>query len=244
MNIISLFKVMGKNDLKLVRRDNLLFLMVVLPFVYAFTLRWAVPPITSALADKVDLTLYYPLIVSYLLICVPPILFGMVIGFLLLDERDDDTLSALRVTPIPMNIYLFYRIMFPSVICIILTMLIVPIAQLTTTPASRLWLITLLASTEAPIFALCMVPIAKNKVQGFAIMKGMGTIIALPLVAYFISPGYQMLIWIIPNFWPMKLFWIATGNQSYFVNYFIGGVIVHASINLYLLRRFNKHFNT
>ena len=242
MNTIALFKIMGKNDLTLVRRDSLLCLLTALPVVYALVLRWAVPPITRALTDKVDLTLYYPLIVSYLLICVPPILFGMVIGFLLLDERDDDTLSALRVTPMSMNMYLFYRIMFPGVICIMLTMLIVPIAQLTTTPTSRLLLITLLASTEAPIFALCMVLIAKNKVQGFAIMKAMGAIIALPLVAYFISPGYQMLIWVVPNFWPMKLFWIATGDQANFANYFIGGLIFHAALNFYLLRRFHKTF--
>ena len=35
-----------------------------------------------------------------------PGIVGMVVGFLLLDERDERTLSALRVTPLSMRRYL------------------------------------------------------------------------------------------------------------------------------------------
>jgi fluoroquinolone transport system permease protein len=43
------------------------------------------------------------------LVVVMPALVGMVIGFLLLDQRDDQTLAALQVTPLTLNGYLIYR---------------------------------------------------------------------------------------------------------------------------------------
>lgn len=39
--------------------------------------------------------------------------FGVVTGFLLLDERDDRTLTALQVTPLPLRAYIFYRVTVP-----------------------------------------------------------------------------------------------------------------------------------
>jgi fluoroquinolone transport system permease protein len=240
MNVISVFQLLGKNDARLVRRDTLLRLMLLLPFVYALALRWAMPPITYALAEKVNMTLYYPLIVSYLLICIPPILFGMVVGFLLLDEKDDDILSALRVTPLSMHLYLLYRLTFPIVICMTVTMLVVPLAQLTYTSPWSLAVITLLAAMEAPMCAMFMASIANNKVQGFAIMKGLGVFIALPLTAYFMPPGWQWLLGVVPNFWPMKLYWIAAENQPHFIPYALAGFVYHAGLLFVLLYLFQR----
>ncbi len=107
MNAFSWINVLCHNDIRLVRRDSLLRWMFAAPLVYAFALRWAVPPITQRLADSIDLVLYYPLIVGFLLITCPPIMFGMVIAFLFLDERDDHTFDALRVTPLPIHWYFF-----------------------------------------------------------------------------------------------------------------------------------------
>jgi fluoroquinolone transport system permease protein len=42
-----------------------------------------------------------------------PGMVGMVIGFLLLDERDARTLTALRTTPLSMRRYLGYRVALP-----------------------------------------------------------------------------------------------------------------------------------
>ncbi len=41
---------------------------------------------------------------------------GMVVGFLLLDERDAHTPAALRVTPLSMRRYLAYRVSGPLLV--------------------------------------------------------------------------------------------------------------------------------
>ena len=54
----------------------------------------------------------------------------MVLGFLLLDQRDDQTLTALQVTPLSLNGYLAYRISLPMLISLVTTLLMVPLAGL------------------------------------------------------------------------------------------------------------------
>ena len=57
-----------------------------------------------------DLRPYYDAFMGYFLVSLAPMMFGIVIGFLLLDECDDNTLMALQVTPLSLNNYLLYRL--------------------------------------------------------------------------------------------------------------------------------------
>jgi len=59
-----------------------------------------------------------------------PITFGVLIGFLLLDEKDDDTLTALQVTPLSTNGYVAYRVAVPIALTIPLMFVIFPLANL------------------------------------------------------------------------------------------------------------------
>ncbi len=56
-----------------------------------------------------SLASFYPLVLSIFLVLQVPVMYGVVIGFLVLDERDDGTLEALRVTPVSMSAYAYYR---------------------------------------------------------------------------------------------------------------------------------------
>jgi fluoroquinolone transport system permease protein len=87
-------------DSRLLWRDPLLG-WVLLPVGLALLLRVLVPRAGEALlaAGGFDLAPYYSLIMGGYLMTAPGIV-GMVIGFLLLDERDARTLTALRVTPL------------------------------------------------------------------------------------------------------------------------------------------------
>ena len=43
---------------------------------------------------------------------------GTVVGFLLLDQRDDQTMTALLVTPLSLGDYLRYRMTLPMLVCL------------------------------------------------------------------------------------------------------------------------------
>ncbi len=222
----------------MIHRDSLLRWMVFVPFFYAMVLRWLVPIIRDALADQFDLAAYYPLLVSYILVSVPPLLFGMIAGFLLLDERDDDTLTAIRVTPMPLPGYLFYRVLIPLILSFITTVMVIPLAGLTLQSPTQLIIIALHAAIEAPIMGLALVCFAENKIQGFAILKIMGNILLIPLGAFFLHGPWQYVAGIFPNFWPAKAFWIATGDSGSFLACTFIGVLYHIILGWYFLKRF------
>lgn len=240
MNSLTRLRTLGLNDVKLVRRDSLLWWMMGIPIVYALVLRWGLPPLAEWLEPRFDLMQYSFLIVSYILISVPPIIFGMVIGFLLLDERDDGTLMALRVTPMPFTLYILYRVAVPQVLSAVTTVVAVPLSGVVTVTPLPLVLAASLAATEAGLVTLLLGAYAQNKVQGFAIMKGFGGITVLPVVAYFMPEGWQLLAGVFPNYWPVKLFWMEDGAGVSFWIYLAVGAAYHAALFLVLLKKFQR----
>ena len=69
------------------------------------------PAATDSLLERFgfDLVPYYPMLLRFFFVLQIPLLFRLLVGLLVLDERDDDTLAALRVTPISMLGYALYR---------------------------------------------------------------------------------------------------------------------------------------
>ncbi len=117
MNAVGVVRALGAIDAKSVRRDPLLRWLALGPVSLALLVRWGTPYVAGRLQGQLgfDLVPYYPLIVSFVLLLVP-MMCGIVIGFLLLDQRDDRTITALQVTPLTLNGYLVYRAAAPFVL--------------------------------------------------------------------------------------------------------------------------------
>jgi fluoroquinolone transport system permease protein len=196
-------------------RDPLLAWVVLLPLGLALLLRILIPAIGTAL-DRTgfDLAPFHPLIMSGYLMTAPGIV-GMVVGFLLLDERDGRTLSALRVTPRSMRAYLAYRVTGPLIIGTLATLIGYPLVGLTPLPVRVLVPIATVAALSAPTLALILPIAAPNKVAGFAVVKVMNVISLLPIVAYFIPGPVQLAAGVLPTFWPMRALWAAAAGQSH-----------------------------
>lgn len=214
MNLFRLARAHGPIDFRTVRRDSLLLWMALLPLVFVLLFRLGLPWAAEILLTRYafDLAPFQLLLVSYAFVVGTPTLYGVVIGFLLLDERDDGTLTALRVTPLPLSHYLAYRTLLPMVISLVVTVLSYQLTGLATLPGWQLWLVASMAAPLAPIFALFFAAFAANKVQGFALMKGSGGLLALPLLAYFVPTGWSWLFGLVPTFWPVKVYWLLDGG--------------------------------
>lgn len=241
MKAIKALKALGPVDARSVRRDTLLRWLIFYPVFMAIVMRLGVPPLTDKLIEQYqfDLAPYYTLIMSFLVVMMPN-LVGVIIGFLLLDQRDDQTLTALQVTPLTLNGYLLYRIAAPIVLSAIMTIAVIPMAGLVETDLFPLFLISLGAAPLAPIFALFLAGFAANKVQGFALMKASGVVTMPPLIAYFIESDWQLVCGISPAYWPIKSFWmIQSGDMNYWI-YLLAGLVYQSSLVIALLRRFNR----
>jgi fluoroquinolone transport system permease protein len=240
MNLVRLYRALGPIDLKNVRRDSMLVWLPLMPPFVALLARWGIPALTDWLQAQVgfDFTPYQPLIMSFFM-PLPAGFVGVITGFLLLDERDDQTLTALMVTPMPLTGYLTYRLSMPLVASTLLALVTYPLVGLLPLPWLTLLLIALLSGFAAPLLALVLASLAANKVTGLALQKMLGTLLFLPVVAYFLPEPWQWLAGIFPTYWPMKLFWLAAAGQPYLLPLMIG-ILINSVYLVLFVRLFDR----
>jgi fluoroquinolone transport system permease protein len=226
-------------DVRNVNRDSLLRLMLVYPWIMAVLLRWVIPWAAEGFADQFDVRPYYGMLTSFFGAMLMPQLFGYVIGFMLLDERDDGTLTALRVTPLSLDRYLSYKLIVPVLVSIVAVYIFVPVVGLIDVPFAPLAPIAVLAALEGPVFALLLVSLAGNKVQGLAVMKGLSLLLVTPIVAYFVPEPWQWLFGLAPTFWPVKAFWQLLAGEAWWPTVVLG-LIINGAVLLLLLRHFKR----
>lgn len=232
-------------DSRLLWRDPLLVWVLLLPLGLALLFGALIPRMAEALSVAVgfDLAAYYPLIMGGYLMTAPGIV-GMVIGFLLLDERDERTLSALRVTPLSMRRYLAYRVTLPLLAGTATTLVGYPLAGMTRVPVMTLIPIAAVAALSAPSLALVLATAAPNKVAGFAVVKLLNVINLLPMVAFFVPPPLQYVAGVLPAFWPMRALWSAAAGESFSGYLGVGsvvGVVALAITAAFFDRRLLRH---
>lgn len=233
------FRALAATDARNMSRDALLRFLLVYPLLLGGLLRWLLPFATERLAGQVDLVPHYPLIIAFFGILVTPQLSGLLIGFLLLDERDDRTLTALQVTPLSMNTYAAYRLALPVLVSIASTYFVVWMMNVVDVSYAKLLPIALLASLEGPIFGLMLVALAKNKVQGIALMKGLGIFSVAPMAAWFVAEPWQYLLGMVFTYWPAKAYWQMIDGEPMGLSLSVG-LLLHLAILALLLRRFNR----
>ena len=191
-----------------------------------------VPALNEWLGERYafDLTPHYPLLTSFLVLMVPT-LMDSVVGFLLLDQRDDRTLTALQVTPLTVEGSLAYRIAVPMVAS-------VAIANLVTMGVVTAFAAAVQAAPAAPLYALFVAAFAANKVQGFALLKGVGVLTWPPVIAWFVSSPWQVAFGIDPLYWPLKLFWMLEAGEPRVGLYFAAGLAYQGLLMALLVPRF------
>lgn len=133
------------------------------------------------------------------LLSLPAFLIGWVIGFLLLEDRDEHTLLALDITPVGKGGYMLYRVALAMILTMIVTILgIVLLAPQTS------WLMTLLLSALVAIEGACaafiLPAVARNKVEGLAVTK-LTNIFAIASMLALIPSPWRYLGGFIPTFW-------------------------------------------
>lgn len=241
------FASFGRNDLRTIGRDSLMGMVVLGPFVYALAL-WLLPAVTGFARQQwaFDLTPYHSAIISAFCVLGPPLLLGAVLALQLLDERDQDTLAALRVTPVPRMAYPAYR----AATATVLTTLTV-IASLAVTgqvPPTTLALslpVAVVAGLLTPVLGLVMSSLGRTKIEGLAVMRVIGlAVFTLPIIPFFIldSP-WQLAFGVLPAYWPVRAFWAAFDGGTYWP-YILGGLLYNGVLVALLLRVVTRRLAT
>ena len=181
----------GRNDIRGTYRDPLLVMIVVAPIIWTLGVVILAPLFTEMLAERYefDLVPYYPLVLTAFLLLTSIVIAGGLGAFLVLDEVDAGTLTALRVTPVPLSTFFAYRagtVMVVTTVYVVATMSLSGILEPALIPA--LIPIGLLAGLSAVVTLLLIVAVASNKIQGIAMVRALGMLIAgLPCLPWFID---------------------------------------------------------
>jgi len=246
MNVIQALRALGPIDIRSVRRDSALSWMAFIPLLSALLLRWGTPPLTERLLERYgfDLAPYYPVMLGYFFVVMSPVTFAVLTGFLLLDEKDDHTLTALQVTPLSLRAYLGYRVAILVALTIVMMFIIFPLSALNALPWQDILLIGLTAAPLSPMFALFLASLAQNKVQGFALMKLAGAVLFAPILAYFTDAHWELLFGVVPTYWPMKVYWLLeSGQREGLWIYAALAVVYPALLTAFFIRKFQDNMS-
>lgn len=231
----------GRNDIRGTYRDPLLVMLVLAPVIWTSGVAILTPMVTEMLARRYefDLVPYYPLVLTAFLLLTSIIIAGGLGAFLVLDEVDAGTMAALRVTPVPMSTFFGYRagtVMVVTTVYVIATLSFSGILGPGLIPA--LIPIGLVAGMSAVVTLLLILAMAGNKIQGIAMLRALGMLIAgLPCLPWFIDSPWNLAFGVLPPYWAAKAFWVAGAHGTWWP-YLVGGVLYNVAIAWPLFRRF------
>lgn len=231
------------NDLRNIPREPLIVFMLLAPWVYVVLLRLALPVAGEWLMATYGVSVvdYYPLIMTAFTLPIP-LFIGIVYGLLLLDERDDRVFPALQVTRVSLDAYLAYRLVAAACVSVPYsafyawaTGLVPPRTVLATLPA------LVLGAAVSAFTMLFLVAFASNKVEGLALLKVLGTLIMFgPMVAFFWRSPWQLVLGIIPSYWPAKAYWLLYRGEAawgYIATGSLYGLLLCAALYSVMLRK-------
>jgi fluoroquinolone transport system permease protein len=216
-------------------------MLVLAPVIWTSGVAILTPKFTVMLSERYgfDLVPYYPLVLTGFLLLTSVIIAGGLAAFLVLDEVDAGTLTALRVTPVPLAAFFAYRaatVMVVTTVYVIATMSFSGILEPGLVPS--LIPIGLLAGMSAVVTLLLIIALASNKIQGLAAVRALGMLIAgLPCLPWFIDSSWNLAFGVLPPYWAAKAFWVASEHGTWWP-YLLGGVIYNVAFAWPLLRRF------
>ncbi|MBD3274298.1 MAG: hypothetical protein GF372_03250 [Candidatus Marinimicrobia bacterium] len=226
-------------DARNIRRDSMMMLILAAPVIFILLLRYAIPWLAGTIQQELafDLTPHYEIIFIFFSLLLP-MLFGMITGFILLDEQDEHIFTFISVTPLSKTGYLLQKLTISTTIIFIVTLVFAVINGLTSVPFWRFTPIALLMALEAPIMALFLVAFAENKVEGIALSKVSGLFLFAPLAGYFVHSPLQYLAGISPTFWIWESYAAAVEGSALLVLNLAAGVTLHLCYLLLLWRKF------
>lgn len=230
-----------KNELKKYVRDPLMRFMMFYPIILGLIGRYVIPWISNKSNFKLNL---YADFIIVVLIIVTPHIYGALIGFSILEDRDDNIFTAIRVTPLSMNEFLSFRLAMVTLLSFISSSFVMWFSNIVTLPLKNIFAIAFLVSLAAPMTGLFINFISKNKIEGFAVMKGTGIILIFPIISLFYFDKKELFFSFAPGFWPAKaISTLIRGKNmlllSYNEYYFIGFVYV-ILLNIFVYKTFIK----
>jgi hypothetical protein len=200
-------------DLANLRRDPMLLASGLAPLLVAAILALGFAPLADAVAGVVDLEPHRSVIVGGALL-LTPLLVGYLVGFLLVEEREERILEAVAVTPRGTDGFLVHRLALPAVGGAVASVVVAAIVG--SIDVGGLLTVAILSAAMAVLVTLTMVAVARDRVQALAVSKLTGILLVGAVGYQFVGGGWRVLLGVLPGTWVVEAVvadspWMALG---------------------------------
>ena len=204
----------------------MLAVMLFAPILAGLFFKFAIPQLENILINYFNtseiLSPYYLLFDAFLT-ALPPLMFSFAGAMVMLGETDTKLSEYLSVTPLSKSGYLISRIVFPTVISFVYSVIISTIFKLSGINTLQSIIFSSANCIISIILSMIIVSISTNKVEGMALSK-LTSIIFLGLpIPFFVSNKIQYLASFLPSFWLGKV--IVENSALYLIPFLIISII-------------------
>lgn len=238
-----------KNELRSMRRDPLYLFFAAYPVILGvigyFLIDWMEQP-------EQNIDFIVPKILAMFFIIMTGYIFGALTAFTLLDDKDDNVLMSLKITPINVKTYVIVKLVVSFIFGFIAT-IVITLATGFLGDTASIWTIlgvSFLGALQGPGLTLIVNSFSSNKVEGFVYMKMSGLMLIMPVLAFFYFDWIEAFFVIAPGFWASRMISIELladlpGVEFNFtmIVYFIIGVIYNLLFSYIFLRIYAKRSN-
>lgn len=217
-------------DFANLRRDPMLLAAGVAPLLVAGLVMFGFDPLATAVAGFVELD--RPLVVGGALL-LAPLLVGFVVGFLLVEEREEHILDAVAVTPLGNSGFLEHRLLLPAVVGAGASAFLASVIGELTLPA--VVSVAVLGGATATLVTMTMAAVASDRVQALAVSKLTGFLLVAAVAFQFVDGWWRVPLGVLPATWLVD-----TAVSPTVWPPFLLGVATHAAAGLMLWRRLRR----
>lgn len=186
------------SDLRTVVRDRTVGALFAVPIIFLVLLRLGVPALTGRLPAA---TSYAPVILG-LAVTVAAMIPAFMLAFIILDELDEGLTAVFLVLPIAPGRLLSYRLTAVAVFGYLSSFLLILSSGVPRVPADAALILAVPGALEGPAGVLIAIALAKNKIEGLAVFKGLFFVLALGVVGGIpVAPWWIDAFGVIPAYW-------------------------------------------
>ncbi len=208
----------ARNDLRLIFRDPVLYVMFFVPILFICLLRFALPP----LFEELPVLASYKMVILASICLVTSMFPAFIFSFIMLDEKDLEVLSVIRVLPVSSNHFILYRLLFICLFSLFFNTMILLLSNLTEWSLVKMFAVSIPVAMISPASCLIITAFASNKIIGTTWMKGLNFLFMIPVLTYIFAGSWEFLLGILPYYWIFKIYDPGFQTFPFSINYMIG----------------------
>jgi fluoroquinolone transport system permease protein len=224
-------------DRRQLLRDPILLMAVFLPLSFMLVVVKGLPWLESV--TPFPITPHLPYLFSIFLL-MTPITVGMMLGLMMLEERDESLVTYFAVTPLGRGRYIAFRMGLPLLLAFVFSILLVIVFPVPTLHRWEVFLLIITSVLETPLMALAMLAFASNRLEGLAVAKMLNFVLLPSIVLYFFAAEWRLLGLLAPTYWVSEAVLALAEENVKFWGYWMGGTAYHILCIWLLFSRFNR----